>query len=555
MRLFRTVQNLPLAAKQSVNISETFRNNVFLIFLNHEKYYILFVSCLICVCYSAYLGQDQNWDAANYHFYNAYAFLNGRMDFDIAPAQLQTWFNPTFSIFILLIATYLPAFLASAVLAALGGINIALVYFLARAVQSSPKDLDQHITFTIVSLATALLAFYSPMFFSELGTTFGDYIGSLLSIAALLLVIRFDFSIRGYAWAGLCLGLALSIKLTNATSVIAFTCATLVMTTRPGQWFGAIPRLFAAGLSALLIFLPLGGAWLIYIYQRFGNPIFPLYNNLFKSPWIEPDGMLDERFKAKSWADAVAYPWKTAIGLHPSAELFFTDYRLLTLIVALVVVGFFLLFPKLHNFKGTTFQRRPVLFLTLFIAVFFVTWLTSYGIERYAIVIVQLIPLLIFALIACLNINRTVYIRCVLGLTVFLTVTTIPANWGRVNSGLDWFSFSIPAEARVENRLYIFHADDAESFVTLALPASSRFVRISGNFPITPNYKLFHAAKAAILNHKGEIYHIHSLTAGDPTSKAPFAAFGLERASGPCFDITSKVGSIRSCPLKRMATP
>src|SRR5258708_32911705 len=37
---------------------------------------------------------DGNWDLRNYHYYNAYALLNGRLAWDIAPAMLQTYHNP-----------------------------------------------------------------------------------------------------------------------------------------------------------------------------------------------------------------------------------------------------------------------------------------------------------------------------------------------------------------------------------------------------------------------------------------------------------------------------
>ena len=39
-----------------------------------------------------YLGQDGNWDLRNYHWYNAYAFLNGRYAIDILPSQTP-WFS------------------------------------------------------------------------------------------------------------------------------------------------------------------------------------------------------------------------------------------------------------------------------------------------------------------------------------------------------------------------------------------------------------------------------------------------------------------------------
>src|SRR5256885_5421483 len=40
------------------------------------------------------LGQDTVWDLKNYHYYNPWALLNGRLDVDIAAAQLQTYYNP-----------------------------------------------------------------------------------------------------------------------------------------------------------------------------------------------------------------------------------------------------------------------------------------------------------------------------------------------------------------------------------------------------------------------------------------------------------------------------
>src|SRR5687768_5527015 len=38
--------------------------------------------------------QDANWDLRNYHLYTPLAWLDGRLDYDIAAAQMQTWHNP-----------------------------------------------------------------------------------------------------------------------------------------------------------------------------------------------------------------------------------------------------------------------------------------------------------------------------------------------------------------------------------------------------------------------------------------------------------------------------
>jgi hypothetical protein len=37
------------------------------------------------------MGQDANWDLRNYHWYNAYSFLNGRFFFDVVPAQTPSF--------------------------------------------------------------------------------------------------------------------------------------------------------------------------------------------------------------------------------------------------------------------------------------------------------------------------------------------------------------------------------------------------------------------------------------------------------------------------------
>ena len=63
---------------------------------------------LISGALSLFLGQDLNFDLQNYHFYNGFAFLSSRLDTDIAPAGLQTYFNPFVDVFHYLGMTSLP---------------------------------------------------------------------------------------------------------------------------------------------------------------------------------------------------------------------------------------------------------------------------------------------------------------------------------------------------------------------------------------------------------------------------------------------------------------
>src|SRR6187431_2059507 len=59
---------------------------------------LLTTLCVGAGLYSVSKGTDANWDLKNYHLYSAYAFVNNRLFFDIAPSQLQTYLNPTLNL-------------------------------------------------------------------------------------------------------------------------------------------------------------------------------------------------------------------------------------------------------------------------------------------------------------------------------------------------------------------------------------------------------------------------------------------------------------------------
>jgi hypothetical protein len=73
-------------------------------------------------------GQDANWDLQNYHYYNAWALLTGRLDRDIAAAQLQTYLNPLLDVpFYLMVAADWPPRLIAFALAVPAGVGAWLL--------------------------------------------------------------------------------------------------------------------------------------------------------------------------------------------------------------------------------------------------------------------------------------------------------------------------------------------------------------------------------------------------------------------------------------------
>src|ERR1700761_3162780 len=96
----------------------------------------LVILCLVPLAFGVlalWLGQDANWDLRNYHWYNAYAALNGRYGFDILPSQTPYFYNPALDVPFYLLATHVPARVAGFILGAVQGLNFVLLFMLAHA--------------------------------------------------------------------------------------------------------------------------------------------------------------------------------------------------------------------------------------------------------------------------------------------------------------------------------------------------------------------------------------------------------------------------------------
>src|SRR5262245_55289396 len=77
------------------------------------------------------LGQDANWDLRNYHWYNPYALLTGRFEFDLAPAS---YYNSILDVPLYLLAQHAPARVCGLLLGVVQGLNFIPLYVLALTI-------------------------------------------------------------------------------------------------------------------------------------------------------------------------------------------------------------------------------------------------------------------------------------------------------------------------------------------------------------------------------------------------------------------------------------
>ncbi|HLI99604.1 MAG TPA: glycosyltransferase family 87 protein [Bradyrhizobium sp.] len=382
---------------------------------------VIFGSLLAGAFYAWLAGEDVNWDWLNYHEYGAFALLNGRFEIDVAPGGLQTFLNPL---------VYVPAYLLrhgigapfwGILLGAIHGLNLALIWWVSRLLLGASAS-------AWAVLASVVIAAFGPMTLSEVGTSFSDILTALPVIAGLGLSLYAGerYTVRLFV-SGLLVGAAVGLKLTNATFLIG-AGVSLLLADRPLSKMG----LFGAGGVAGM--LATGGAWSWMLWSQFGNPVFPYFNTIFRSPEAAIASTMDTRFMPHGLLDAMAYPFYWLIGDHPSSEGPFRDPRFAVLFVLFAVAVGTALIRKVEIFR-----QRDKQFLLFFIVAYGL-WMDMFSIHRYAIVLELLTAPFIVLLLSRLfeawsgaDTFRRPFISdaAIVILALAIVVWTQPADWSR----------------------------------------------------------------------------------------------------------------------------
>lgn len=517
----------------------------------YEIYVVIVFASALCVGLGLKFGQDANWDQLNYHYYAVYALLNGRLGVDIAPAQMQTWFNPLSSLLQYFLITLTPPRFATTGLALLAAIPIVLIYQLTCASLGGSTRSSTSTRLAIASAAT-IGAFSSPMFLSEIGTTFSDVFGATLILVALIIVIARAYSPFAYLLGGLFIGAAVGLKLTNALYMVGWLIAIGLTDGRR-----ALRPLFLSCIGAFIAYIPTGGIWNIYIFMKFGNPLFPAYNNIFKSNLYHHMSMTDERFKPNGILDALLYFWEWPLGMHPTAEVAFRDVRFtLLLAAALIAIGTYILTPpKRRRRDGTLqanfFDARHRQFLLAFFCASFVPWLLMFGIQRYAVTLEMLGPLVLFLLLSLVIRRHRALLIASLTCLAAIIFFADRADWGRVAFSRTWFDAQIPDALKKDDTLFVMLSDEPIAYVVPLLPATNRFVRIEGNMPISPETGLGRQIRDTLTTYDGNVRSLDISGKFEKNSSHLLSKFGLALNFDDCADLVTKMGRLRSCQLIR----
>lgn len=503
------------------------------------------------------LGQDANWDLRNYHYYNPYAFLNDRLDYDALAAQIASFYNPLLYVPFYYVVNWLPPKGATFLLGFIQGLNFPLLLAVARRFLDRAQEQDgPAIAFLIAAAGVS-----GAGNVSELGTMFSDNLLSLPVLLSLLLIVSREERLLLASWAerisillaaGTFVGLAAGFKQPSAIYAVGLCLAFLTFDIPFAVRFVFS---FIFGVGVLIGMSASSGFWLYELWKRFHNPLFPYFNQFFQSPMALVGDYRDTRFLPHTLGEYLMKVFCFAIEPKKISEINFQDWRLPVLYMLSLAAGI-----RWFANRGSAGQRLPSFnplkaqhsmepFLFSFLAVSYLAWLKLFSIFRYAMAIEMLAPLGIWLVIR--RLDGSVGRRRILSLICIgmVVITTQPADWGRIRWGADYFGADLPQLADPDHTLVLMTGTDAMSYLIPLFPPKVRFLRIQSYFNLyteKSGYDFWMAQR--IQEHHGPMFVLYRAS-GVQAAQDALASFGLQQSRKSCTRLMPRLEENEEAPF------
>ena len=507
------------------------------------------------------LGQDSNWDLRNYHWYNAYALLQGRLDMDMGAAQTPTFYNPTLDVPFFLAAEALPAKIFSFLLGVLQGCNFILLYMIAARTLKIENPRLQ----AAAALATAFVGMIGAGQLAQVGAAFYDNIVSLFVFAAVAVVLyNKDLLQRGSvpralgcaALAGLLVGFAVGLKLPTQIFAVGVCFGLLFI---PGPFVRRFFLSFVCGLGVIAGFAICGGWWMWEMWTHYANPLFPYFNDVIRSPWGLPESYRDDRFVPKTIAAALVLPFRLFVDAKIAGEIDFRDGRVLSAYVILAATAVMLLLKRLEKTETTAASFADVFavrYLAAVAVLSYAVWLKLFGIYRYILPLEMLAPLIVVGCLAFWPVRRQRQVSLAIAVLGFMVITFQPGTWGRMpwgpGLGGKLVDVTPPSIANPAETLILMTGFAPTAFVIPAFPPEIAFLRphsyLVGVTHATEFNAVMHARIAA---HRGDLMLLRADWEKWPTEKT-LPALGLEITPESCRPVAANLDDeLELCGLMR----
>lgn len=495
------------------------------------------------------LGQDVNWDLFNYHFYNPHALLTARLDQDVLPAGIQSFFNPVLDIpvYLAIHRWDLPPVLVGAALGGVHGLNLWLVHTIVVLLLPGERP---RLAF-VAGLVAALTSATGAAYYGEIASTMHDNTVSVLVLAAAAVLLgqirpTGDPSYRVLAAAGVLAGLAAGAKLVTSVFVIGLAALCLAV---QGPIRSRLARTGVFVVTAGTGAVAAGGLWAWLLWTHFGSPLFPFYNRLFRSPFAPLENFADERFLPRNIMQALFYPFYFATEQNLAAELLFRDARIAAAFVTVIVVA---LTVVLRGLSSADVSLRRFGALSIFCAVSYLAWLPVFSIYRYLVPVEVLSSALVVSGSLLITRRPGFGLAAAAAVCLLLVVTTKPLDFGRVGWTESYFRIDANALQRYRGATILVR-DMPNAYVVPFFPASATFLRIDDDFLLRHDSLWWPRIEAAV--RQAEPGSAHLLEAAErlvgEEALPALDRLGLTVDRSRCLLIPAVREATRICPAAR----
>jgi hypothetical protein len=513
--------------------------------------------CVAAGLLSVALGPDNYWDLRFYHLYAPYTYLHDRYTFDIGPAQEQGFLNPVADFLLYgLVSSPLnetPRVIAF-IMGAVHGLNAAFLFAIVCKVIRTGRPAE---CWSLRAVAW-LMGVSGSAFISLLGTSSNDLTSALFVMGSLLGILgAADRAAsgppwRGFAAPGLLAGLGIGLKLTSSIYGPGLGVVAIAAAIRRRS----LAALIVFGIAAPIAFAAVVTHHMLILWRDFENPFFPYMNQIFQSPYFEPEAIRDDRFLPHGLLQFVAFPFYwTWTDTFLVAELPFRDWRAA---IAYVAMGAGLVALAVRWLSG---PRRvdPVLAQTpgmglvyTFVIVSYVCWLLGFAYYRYAAPLEMLSGTVTVGALIWLFPEGRLRVGAAFALLALAAVTSSYLDWGRrpyTDRYVDVQVPPLPSNAVV----LIATWDPVAFFIPYANP-SVQYIGIENNYlEISQHNRLAEAVKTIMSTPGRPKYAVRVDDNADDLNRI-LARFGEKLSSEPCEPIRTNLTGY-DLALCRVAEP
>ncbi len=522
-------------------------------------YALAFLALPFFAIWAVIYGKEAGWDFQNYHWYDPYALLSGRLGFDIAVAHHATYYNPFLDVPLFWVATHFPAWTGGALLGAEAGVAAALIGAIAYRLLPFENPRQR----MPVAVLLALVAMTGGGAAGEIGKTSDDIAAGLGAIAGLyVLVACFDRVLRAkggdllfIALAGFLAGASPGLKLTALPYVFGLTLAVLAL---PGGFWQRIVRTGAFGIGIVIGVLVFGGAWFWTMWHYSGNPVFPYFNDLFKSPLVPPGSYRDETFLPKDWFTRLFFPFIFSQDSKTVAEWVFRDVHILIAYIVVPVAAIAACFRKpVGRVLVDPLMARLMMVMA---AGTYIVWIFLFGIYRYLIPLEMLSGLIIVSAVAILPLRSGARLAIIVVLLGGAQVMAWKGDEPRFSWQGPYVGVTVPPIADPAHTMILMTETAPMAYVIPAFPPEIPFFRIAGwMIGSNDNTSILGAEMhRRVAEHQGPILGLFWPREIVATVGA-FADYGLKIDAQACRKVETNIQEpidqtlpLLLCPLKRI---